>query len=466
MGKTWVIFCMLAMLGLGSAHAGFITSKDERKAAAVVETYPSYLSPSLRMDDILGQRGGVAKVGVRVVDAAGQVVESDRLPAKRITGFSLFGATLSQALSAALDPVNVGWVIQPHLSSTGGAAGSATAKTAAQADLANINGDLATVMDTIAEAYNVGWHYKDGRVVVSWQQVYELLVPPVKGIEGAVVNTVTQYGGTNVVHDATLGSVVFRASPRVAEQVRSRMGALIKEQRQIVYEVYAFQVDLNDNAQLGISWDKLNLNTGNWAVGVARPAGVVGDIATRFAFQSASLSLNVVLSHLKTQGDVKVLTKAVTHIASGGSTQVRSGGSERVIRTLTQTRASDGHLNAPTAEQEEIKIGLTVDLAGRVRDGTVYTDITIQLLDLLGVRETKVGDSVFQQPRTANREIKSNLRLVDGQAAILGGVVSERQEVQRTKWLFFNTGEKKTTVRSELVFYVKATVVDFEGNPL
>ena len=456
--KQTLLFLAIAA-SVFSAQAGIISSGSERKAMPVPEVQGGWLgdpTSGLQIDKVLGQSVMTApRPGPKLAQLT-PLGKSDPLPETATEGLSFSNATLAEALSIALDPIGIGWVIQADTAMRQGGE--------VKASLAGLSGNLSDVITAISDAYGVHWQYSKGRVTFSRTQSFAVLLPPAPGIATAVLPSVKGLGAQDAVFDPSMHALVFTATPEVSRKVEQFVQQLIKEQRLVFYEIYAFQVDLGDDKQLGIAWDKLNWSDGTTTVDLGKVVAGVGAVS-KIQFSTAKLGADILLSFLKEQGDVKVLSKPVGSVLSGQTQTFRHGESFSTLSKLLQTKDAQGN-TSPTVEESIVKTGFEMKFKPHVRENTVFMDVELFLNDLVSLNETKVGDSIqLNLPHTKENTVKTTLTAESGQAVILGGVVTERDDIKRSKFLFFNLSEKKTKKRSELVFYIKPTVAEWSDPP-
>ena len=307
----------------------------------------------------------------------------------------------------------------------------------------------------------------------------------------------------NVIGNREGGLIYVRATSRQHERVREFLDSVMSSvRRQVLIEATVAEVQLNNEYQRGIDWQRLRsgatttgrpgFNTGQSGVEFNQiSAGTPANVSTTaFLLGGAVVSqnLNVAIKLLESFGDVRVLsspkisvlnnqtallrvTRDIVYFTVTPSTQpitIAGGGSGNTVIqqsfTTTPNVAAEGFMMSvlpQISEADTIVLNVRPTIRRKVDDAT-DPNPALTTPNLIPVFET--------------REFDSLLRMQSGQTAVLGGLMQDSVEnVQDTipgvasipfiGQLF--SQQHKVTKKTELVIFLRATVIrdpDVDGD--
>lgn len=344
--------------------------------------------------------------------------------------------------------------------------------------------------------------------VASSSQLWESLVQNVKDILGEAVGALATakpaagaaagaagaQGSSDVIANRESGVLFVRASSRQHERVQEFLDSVMANvRRQVLIEATVAEVQLNNEYQRGIDWQRLRTGTnatGRAAFGTGQSgvefnqisAGTPAAVSTTaFVLGGAVVSqnLNVAIKLLESFGDVRVLsspkisvlnnqtallrvTRDIVYFTITPSTTpvtVTGGGAGIVVPpsfTTAPNVAAEGFMMSvlpQISEAETVVLNVRPTIRRKVDDAT---DPNPALLtpNLIPVFET--------------RELDSMLRIQSGQTAVLGGLMQDSVEnvedtipglsaIPLLGKLF--SQQRKVTRKTELVIFLRATVI-------
>ena len=340
--------------------------------------------------------------------------------------------------------------------------------------------------------------------VASTSQLWDTLVQNVKDIlgdasgGGTAAKPAAGAGGgssasTDVIGNRESGVLFVRASARQHERVREFLDSVLSNvRRQVLIEATVAEVQLSNEYQRGIDWQRLRTGattTGRPAFGTGQSgvefnqisAGTPANVSTTaFVLGGALVSqnLNIAIKLLESFGDVRVLSSpkisvlnnqtallrvtrdivyfTITPSTGGGSCPPGSNCTLPATFTTTPNVAAEGFMMSVLPqinEAEAVVINVRPTIRRRVADATDPNPALVTP-NLIPVFET--------------RELDSMLRLQSGQTAVLGGLMQDSVEnVEDTipglnRIPFFGklfAQERKVTRKTELVIFLRATVI-------
>jgi general secretion pathway protein D len=335
--------------------------------------------------------------------------------------------------------------------------------------------------------------------VASNSQVWDTLVQNIKEILGEASGAPAKpaagasAGATDVIGNRESGVLYVRADSRQHARVQEFLDSVLSNvRRQVLVEATVAEVQLSNEYQRGIDWQRLRTSattTGRPAFGTGQSgvefnqisAGTPANVSTT-AFvlggAIASQNLNIAIKLLESFGDVRVLsspkisvlnnqtallrvTRDIVYFTITPSTQpitIAGSGSGTIQQSFTTTPniAAEGFMMSvlpQISEAEAIVLNVRPTIRRRVADAT-DPNPALTTPNLIPVFET--------------REFDSMLRIQSGETAVLGGLMQDSVEnVEDTipglnRIPFFGklfAQERKVSRKTELVIFLRATVI-------
>ncbi|HET9735030.1 MAG TPA: type II and III secretion system protein [Burkholderiales bacterium] len=299
-----------------------------------------------------------------------------------------------------------------------------------------------------------------------------------------------------VIGNRESGVLFVRATARQHERIREFLDSVLANvRRQVLIEATIAEVQLNNEYQQGIDWQRLR--TGATTVG--RPAFGTGQSGMEFNQLSpntpagvsttafliggaiTSQNLNIALRLLESFGDVRVLSSPKVSVLNNQTALLRVT-RDIVYFTITPSQApvtiTSGGVGAPVVP---VAFTTTPNVAAEGFMMSVLPQINEVDTIVLNVRPTirrKVADQADPNPALTTvqnlipvfetREFDSMLRMQSGQTAVLGGLMQDSVEniedgipglsqIPFLRELF--SQQRKVNRKTELVIFLRATVV-------
>ena len=320
--------------------------------------------------------------------------------------------------------------------------------------------------------------------------------PAAKPAAGAAPAPGTGGGATDVIGNRESGVLYVRANSRQHERVREFLDSVLTNvRRQVLIEATVAEVQLNNEYQRGIDWQRLR--TGAAATGTAGfgtgqsgvefnqiSSGTPAGITTQaFVLGGALVSqnLNVAVRLLESFGDVRVLSSPKISVLNNQTALLR------VTRDIVYFTVTPSQQTGAAAGSGTVVLPATFTTAPVVAAEGFVMSVLPQINEaegiMLNVRPTirrrvtsafdpnpalAAAGTVNEIPVFETREFDSMLRIQSGQTAVLGGLMQDSVEsVEDTipglnRIPFFGklfAQERKVTRKTELVIFLRATVV-------
>jgi MSHA biogenesis protein MshL len=300
-----------------------------------------------------------------------------------------------------------------------------------------------------------------------------------------------------VVGNRESGVLFVRASARQHERVREFLDSVLANvRRQVLIEATIAEVQLNNEYQRGIDWQRLRTDataTGRPAFGTGQSGMEFNQLSQNPATPAAvstqafliggaivSQNLNIAIRLLESFGDVKVLSSPKVSVLNNQTALLRVT-RDIVYFTVTPSQApvtiTSGGVGVPVVP---VAFTTTPNVAAEGFMMSVLPQINAADTIVLNVRPTirrKVKDVPDPNPglQTPNlipefetREMDSMLRMQSGQTAVLGGLMQDSVEniedgipgisqIPFLRELF--SQQRKVNKKTELVIFLRATVI-------
>jgi MSHA biogenesis protein MshL len=251
----------------------------------------------------------------------------------------------------------------------------------------------------------------------------------------------------SVIANPETGILNIRATSRQHEKVQEFLdNVMTNARRQVLIEATVAEVQLNNQYQRGIDWQRLRSNTtapgvpsfGQGASGLEfgqssanTPAGIN---TNAFVFGGAitSLNFNFALKFLESFGDVRVLSSPKISVLNNQTAVLKVVDNLVYFTIQAQSTANQtSTLTTFTTTLNSVPVGFIMSLVPQISD----TDTVV--LNLRPTISRKIGDVADPNPSLAaagvtslvpviqTREMESVLRVQSGHVAVLGGLMQD-----------------------------------------
>ncbi|MCH9695696.1 MAG: pilus (MSHA type) biogenesis protein MshL [Gammaproteobacteria bacterium] len=260
--------------------------------------------------------------------------------------------------------------------------------------------------------------------------------------------------------------------------------------RQVLIEMTIVEVELSDKYQAGVDWQRLSSNGGLGSDGVSFSNNMLGaNLSTPPFFslgyndlQSDGSSITATVSLLQQFGDTKVLSSPKI-MALNNQTALLKVVNENVFFTVEldvrEATADIPERRTFTSQLHTVPVGLVLSVTPQISEnGSVSMNIRPTISRITGFAidpAPRLAGADFDNliPEIQVREIESLLQVQNGRTIVLGGLMQNEQESQRDgipglskipklgKLFSYSRDE---LVKTELVIFLKPTIVDANGN--
>jgi len=299
----------------------------------------------------------------------------------------------------------------------------------------------------------------------------------------------------SVIGNRESGVLFIRATSRQHEKIQEFLDSVLTSvRRQVLIEATVAEVQLNNEYQRGIDWQRLRaratttgrdgFSTGGSGIEFNQISGGTPAAISTTAFVLGgainSLNLNVAIRLLESFGDVRVLSSPKVSALNNQTALLRV--TRDIVyftitpSTVTVSGGGGGTINVPPS------FTTTPNIAAEGFMMSVLPQINEADAIVLNVRPTirrRVADATDPNPALAaatpnlipifeTREMDSVLRIQSGQTAVLGGLMQDSLEDTEdmipgiSKIPLFGhlfAQQRKVNRKTELVIFLRATVI-------
>lgn len=251
-----------------------------------------------------------------------------------------------------------------------------------------------------------------------------------------------------VIINRLTGTIVVTATRRNMASVEKYLG-LIKAalNRQVLVEARIIEVQLDDGLQFGIDWSFLNNikwfnTTGAASGGFGNLASTAVDAVTnkQFRLGYSGGNFQALLTALKTQGEVKTLSNPRVHVMNGQTALLTVGRNTNYISkvTSTTTATSGTPITTFSVDTSNVLSGIMIGIAPHINSkGEISMSITPIISDLVRLTPTDVGSgdnkTSIMVPIVDLRELSTTVKVRNGEMIVIGGLISNKQNLQDEK---------------------------------
>jgi cell division septation protein DedD len=338
--------------------------------------------------------------------------------------------------------------------------------------MTRLSGDLGSVLDKLAESYGFYWRFKDGMLNITADRQYVAPVPPIADLFDSLPIMVKTLGGTDVFLDRSARMITFRAGSQSFAKIKNYLEIMRKNRSLIVYDTYIWEVILNDGSKMGIDWGALpgTLPTTAVTTGVANASefgaiglvnGASGGNGLAMSFAGSRFSMNLLIDFLRTQGTLNSLSQPKIQLLSGGRATLKDEIATTYVSRIGSPSISGGTVVPGSVETSQVMTGVTLEVSGDVSDGTIFSDISLRVSDLIGMGSATVSGSTITLPKTSSREVQTQSRAKPGDTILLAGIQYDKLTNTLNSGMGIVRSNQSEIQRSELIIVMRPRIKHF-----
>lgn len=304
------------------------------------------------------------------------------------------------------------------------------------------------------------------------------------GIETSILGFISESDSQQdpVIINTQTGLLVVHATTKEHAKIAQFLeDAELIMQKQVIIEAKIVEVTLDHEYRSGINWTFFNNNFGSSET--SGGLGISGDQLAGVGGAGGVFNINLSLDNftsmlelLDYQGDVQVLSSPRVSTINNQKAVIKVGSDEFFATSSSESNSTDDDGAASTSTSiglEKFFSGIALDVTPQIADND-YVTLHVKPTVTEVIEKTKVitiNDEPTSLPLAYSniRESDSIIRAKSGQIIVIGGLLSQKQDVGSAglPWIskvpFLGTlfsQERESQKKSELVILLKPTVYD------
>jgi len=291
----------------------------------------------------------------------------------------------------------------------------------------------------------------------------------------------------SVIVNPETGIVSVRATSRQHEKVQQFLDLVAgSSRRQVMIEATVVEVTLNDNYQAGIDWSSLAINGLGYTITQAFVPPDLPSTPNQLANSAFTIhynnpnaavggSITTTIKLLDTFGRTRVLSSPKLMVMNNQTAVLKVVDNQVYFSVKADTVTNQTTSTTTfTTTQNVVPVGFIMNVSPQISDGDMVTlnvrpTVTRIIGSVLDPNPSLAAANVKSSiPITQTREMESVLKVASGQTAVLGGLMIDSFEGQRTGIpvasrlpvvgdLFSQRNDVET--KSELVIFIRPVVV-------
>lgn len=317
--------------------------------------------------------------------------------------------------------------------------------------------------------------FEDDTYYLGYTKTVTIKIPALKGLISSIKSELTTLGAANIIYNKVSSSVTFSAREKEYKDIMNYLKILRDNIYMIEYDIAIYNVELSDNYSLGIDWNILpkidskfqfNLNTNSNANSFINPGSTSANFGA--LLNLSDFNIDLLADTLSEFGKVESIQKPKLLGMAGTDVSLVDGLEEPYIKQLTTTTIGDTGIKT-SSEAGVALSGLKITLNSNIMDGTVLTDISLQINDIVGYNNFTVDGNTYSQPRTVTKTIKNSMRVQPGVPIIISGLFRHKSNkgfkglpgLDDTDFRLLAGSESKDSTKSEMVIVVTPRLIKY-----
>lgn len=268
-----------------------------------------------------------------------------------------------------------------------------------------------------------------------------------------------------VIANRDLSQVIVVARPRYMERVANYVEQINKRfARNVLIDVRVLEVQVNDNAQAGISANltRTLTNSGFQIIGANPLSGGSASLPSRLLINAQTASgktiFEVLAEALSTNGRVSLKNQGQVVAINGQPAPFQQANQVSYLASVQTTLTPD--VGSQTSIQPgTVTVGFTANFLPTIlADNRVMLQYQINSSSLLGLKTVSSGETSIQVPEIFSQSLQQQAYLKDGQTIVLFAFEQDRAQTGETTGLLtLGRSGARNKVMSVVAIQVKTT---------
>lgn len=278
-------------------------------------------------------------------------------------------------------------------------------------------------------------------------------------------------GADNVTASRFNRTIVFSAGRDRLPMIERYLAELRRRGKVVVLDCWIVDVQLNDGADVGIDWNKAQLNFGGGRplTFQERGAGSVDGFSLGFTGAFGRVSLDVLANFLATQGTAQTVAAPRMVMLSGTRADFTQGENlpyVAAVQITPQTTTTGGALAGGNIVFANV--GLAMSVVADAMEDSVFLGLGLRSSSLIDFAEFNFGTLVSKAPHTAERTYTAEVRLPVGEVVVINGIRQGQESVRKRQIPGIGEAlpgiagrDTEARTRSELVLVLRPRVIEY-----
>jgi general secretion pathway protein D len=266
-----------------------------------------------------------------------------------------------------------------------------------------------------------------------------------------------------ITADTANNSLLIYANRDQYKIVERAIFELDRAPMQVAIDATVAEITLKDQLQYGVQFYLQSIYQGNkGSIGFGATDILKRVIPGGNLVLGSNADPRVVLNALRQVTSVNVLSSPALVVLDNQQAQLQVGDE---VPITTQSAVSVGQVGAPLVSNIEMRnTGVILKVTPRVNaNGVVTLDVIQEISNVV-----KNGDATTLTPTISQRKVQSSIAVASGQTVLLGGLISNRNEKNRSGlpilgdikgWGDLFSTNNNTSERTELIIFIRPQII-------
>jgi len=323
-----------------------------------------------------------------------------------------------------------------------------------------------------------------------WMTLEENILAILEG-NSTAVTTINGEGNVSglVIPNPEAGLLTVKATARQHEQIQKYIDDLLESaSRQVLIQATIVEVDLNEEYQAGIDWSYLNKAAGLSLVSTTLPGAAVPTALSLFQLiynspDQPDETLKITINLLDEFGEARVLSSPQMMVLNNQTAVLKVVDNEVFFTIEAQTTQNQTNsLTSVETTVHTVPVGIVMPITPQISaSGTVILNVRPTISRVVDRVEdpnptlrfapdgTPLDHPVSSViPEIRVRELESVLRMHHGQIAVLGGLMQNSEESNKSSIPGLSTmpllgeafqSKSRVYAKTELVVFLRPTII-------
>jgi general secretion pathway protein D len=266
-----------------------------------------------------------------------------------------------------------------------------------------------------------------------------------------------------ITADTANNSLLIYANRDQYKIVERAIFELDRAPMQVAIDATVAEITLKDQLQYGVQFYLQSIYQGNkGSIGFGATDVLKRVIPGGNLVLGSNADPRVVLNALRQVTSVNVLSSPALVVLDNQQAQLQVGDE---VPITTQSAVSVGQVGAPIVSNIEMRnTGVILKVTPRVNaNGVVTLDVIQEISNVV-----KNGDATTLTPTISQRKVQSSIAVASGQTVLLGGLISNRNEKNRSGlpilgdikgWGDLFSTNNNSSERTELIIFIRPQII-------